>query len=139
MKPKALCYLRVSHKDMNIESQRVELTNYCRSNNLDPVFYEEAHTGTTMMRPVFDKLLEDVRSGVAKTVVVTEDGSKKLVNTNELINEMNNHLSRSAKKLAAKRRDAGKGNVRDVFGDFFGLGANPPGCMAKDGPQVNFR
>lgn len=57
---------------MNIESQRVELTNYCRSNNLDPVFYEEAHTGTTMMRPVFDKLLEDVRSGVAKTVVVTE-------------------------------------------------------------------
>ena len=71
-KKKALCYLRVSHKDMNIESQRAELTKYCDDNNLSPLWYEEKHTGSTMDRPVFDKLLEDVRSGLGKTVVVTE-------------------------------------------------------------------
>ena len=69
---KAICYLRISHKDMNIESQRVELANYCEQNNLAPIWYEERHTGTTMDRPVFDKLLDDVRGGLSKTVVVTE-------------------------------------------------------------------
>ena len=72
MKPKALCYIRVSHKDMNIESQRAEIVNYCKQHNLEPIWYEEKHTGSTMDRPVFAELQVDLKHGISNTVVVTE-------------------------------------------------------------------
>ena len=71
MKPKALCYIRVSHKDMNIESQRAEIVNYCKQHNLEPIWYEE-NTRLYDDQTQFEELQEDLRHGIAKTVVVTE-------------------------------------------------------------------
>ena len=40
--------------------------------------------------------------------------------------------------MSSKRsaRDRAK---NDIFGDFFGFGDNPEGCMAKDGPSVDVK
>lgn len=38
-----------------------------------------------------------------------------------------------------KRRNTKKDQISDVFGDFFGFGPNPPGCMAKGAPPVDFK
>ena len=38
-----------------------------------------------------------------------------------------------------KKRSARNRNKGDLFGDFFGFGDNPEGCMAKDGPAVDVK
>jgi len=41
---------------------------------------------------------------------------------------------------ARERRKANKKEkISDVFGDFFGFGANPPGCLKKDLPNFDFK
>jgi len=32
-----------------------------------------------------------------------------------------------------------KEKISDVFGDFFGFGANPPGCMSKGAAKVDYK
>jgi len=44
-----------------------------------------------------------------------------------------------ANQKLKNRRNSKKDKISDVFGDFFGFGANPPGCMAKGAAPVNFR
>lgn len=38
-----------------------------------------------------------------------------------------------------KRRDNRGQSNTDLFGDFFGFGENPAGCMAKDGPVIDVK
>lgn len=70
-----------------------------------------------------------------KTVVVTDTGMKKLINTNELLD----FQEQQKKGKANTRRNVKKDKISDVFGDFFGFGPNPPGCLAKGAPEVNFK
>lgn len=70
-----------------------------------------------------------------KTVVVTDDGIKKLINTNELLE----FQEQQKQGKANNRRNVKKDKISDVFGDFFGFGPNPPGCMSKGAPEVNFK
>lgn len=72
-----------------------------------------------------------------KTVVITESGSKKVVNTDDLL-ELQKHSENVISKVK-NRRQTKKEKIADVFGDFFGFGANPPGCLAKGAPAVNFK
>ena len=37
------------------------------------------------------------------------------------------------------KKSARKNAKNDIFGDFFGFGDNPEGCMAKDGPAVDVK
>jgi hypothetical protein len=75
-----------------------------------------------------------VNRGKRKTVVVTGEGTKKLMNTEELMNFQDQQKDR-----LSKRRNNKNHKISDVFGDFFGFGPNPPGCMAKDAPRVDFK
>lgn len=45
----------------------------------------------------------------------------------------------STSRGQARRNKKTKQQIDDVFGDFFGFGPNPPGCMKKDGPPTNFK
>jgi len=38
-----------------------------------------------------------------------------------------------------RRRNQKKEKVSDVFGDFFGFGANPPGCMSKGTEPIDLK
>lgn len=38
-----------------------------------------------------------------------------------------------------RHRNKKKNEISDIFGDFFGFGPNPPGCMAKGAPPVNYK
>jgi hypothetical protein len=69
-------------------------------------------------------------------VVKTEDGTKHIVNTNDL---MAAQQALGEKTKFNSRKAKSKEKISDVFGDFFDLGANPPGCMAKGAPTVNFK
>lgn len=71
-----------------------------------------------------------------KTVVTTEGGTKKLVNTNDLVKAqaLDEHP-----KLSARRGKSKDQCCRDIFGDFFGFGSNPPGVMSKGAAPVNVK
>ena len=68
----AICYARKSHSDQAIESQVEEIKRYCENNGYKPKWYLESHTGTTMDRPVFEQMNQDLFMGEAKTVIITE-------------------------------------------------------------------
>ena len=70
-----------------------------------------------------------------KTVVVTQSGTKKVINTEDL---QQLQQEESPSKVRARRNNK-KEKISDVFGDFFGFGANPPGCMNKGAPKVDFK
>jgi len=38
-----------------------------------------------------------------------------------------------------KRRQLKKEKTSDIFGDFFGFGANPPGCMSKGTEPIDLK
>jgi len=39
----------------------------------------------------------------------------------------------------ATRRAVKKEKASDIFGDFFGFGANPPGCMSKGAEAIDLK
>jgi hypothetical protein len=68
-----------------------------------------------------------------KTVVMTADGLKKIVNTEDLLNAQS---IVDETKLSSRR---GKKQMTDVFGVFFGIESNPPGTLNKGSQPVNFK
>ena len=54
------------------------------------------------------------------------------MNTNDLMQEQ--EMSKVRRRQTQKKE-----KISDVFGDFFGFGANPPGCMSKGAPPVDFK
>ncbi len=71
---KAAIYCRVStgHQTTGLEAQVRALRDYCaRSNITDYVIYEdENQSGIKQSRPALDKMMQDVRSGLIRTVIV---------------------------------------------------------------------
>jgi len=39
----------------------------------------------------------------------------------------------------ASRRQSKKEKASDIFGDFFGFGPNPPGCMSKGAEPIDLK
>ena len=67
-----------------------------------------------------------------RKTVVTESGRKKVVTEKELKQMQEGQQLSSARQRVSARRQQKHSKVSDIFGDFFGFGANPPGCMAKN-------
>ena len=71
---KAAIYCRVStgHQTTGLEAQVRALRDYCaRLNITDYVIYEdENQSGIKQSRPALDKMMQDVRSGLIRTVIV---------------------------------------------------------------------
>lgn len=79
-----------------------------------------------------------INTNKRKTVVVAEDGTKKLVDTNKFLSH-EDICESTNKKHFSRRHGKSKEKISDVFGDFFGFGPNPPGVMSKGAPTVNFK
>ena len=66
-------YIRVSTYDQNLASQRREITRWLESNGVasdSVVWHEDRASGTSLVRPAFERLQRDVFAGIVKTVVV---------------------------------------------------------------------
>src|ERR1035438_4430908 len=64
-------YIRVSSKRQDTASQEPDVRRYLAANGLEGArVYRDKFTGRTMARPGFQKLLEAIRAGEVKTVLV---------------------------------------------------------------------
>lgn len=64
-------YIRVSDKDQNLDSQRVEITRWLeRNGHKDVKWYEDKQTGKNTARPGFQRLRKAVIAGKVDTVIV---------------------------------------------------------------------
>jgi len=79
-----------------------------------------------------DQIMSPSKGGRRKTIVL-DNGQKKIVREEEEIEQP----GESARYKT--RQNIKKNKVSDVFGDFFGFGSNPAGCMAKGAAPVNFK
>lgn len=68
---KSIAYIRCSTADQLLDSQRVVLEKYFKDNNIDVEFYEEFGSGGSVKnRPVFNKLMDEVRAGLIDRIYV---------------------------------------------------------------------
>ena len=65
----AAIYLRVSTDRQTIENQRAEVEQLARARGYEPIFFEETESAAKR-RPVFDRMLAEVRAGKVQAVVV---------------------------------------------------------------------
>lgn len=74
-----------------------------------------------------------------RKTVITDNGSKRVVEAGSrggLASPTEGYGS--ASKLET-RRNKKKEKVNDIFGDFFGFGPNPPGCMSKGTEPIDLK
>jgi DNA invertase Pin-like site-specific DNA recombinase len=67
------CYCRVSSRHQNPESQKAQITQWLRGNDIplsDVRWFEDIESGTTLHRPAFEDLQRAIVAGKIKTVVV---------------------------------------------------------------------
>lgn len=67
------CYVRVSSRRQEDDSQRAEIQKWLDANGIDPKqveWYADKESGRTTKRPEFDRLQADIFSGEVKTVVL---------------------------------------------------------------------
>jgi len=68
---KSICYLRVSTEEQSHESQRHAIDRYLQAHGLTPEFYEEKGSGgTTLNRPIYTRLMQEVREGKIDKIYV---------------------------------------------------------------------
>ena len=84
-------------------------------------------------------------SGYAKRkTVVTTGGQKKVVAVdapalqNQRASDGQSPRSPGSSKVLNRRMSKAK-KINDIFGDFFGFGPNPLGCMAKGNPNIDVK
>lgn len=65
-------YVRVSSTSQNYKSQKPDLKKWIKANagKSKVTWYEDSFTGTSMQRPAFQQMTEDIEAGRIKTVVV---------------------------------------------------------------------
>ncbi len=64
-------YIRVSSIGQNLESQKREIEDWLKRNQINDVsWYKDKSSGTNLDRPGFDKLQKDIFAGKIRTVVV---------------------------------------------------------------------
>lgn len=85
-------------------------------------------------------------SGYAKRkTVVTTNGQKKVVAVeapalqNQRASEGQSPTRSPGSSKVLNRRMSKAKKINDIFGDFFGFGPNPLGCMAKGNPNIDVK
>jgi DNA invertase Pin-like site-specific DNA recombinase len=63
-------YMRVSTKHQDIASQEPELKRWAESHEGDSCWYHDTYTGTSMDRPAFRRLINEMEMGRVDTLVV---------------------------------------------------------------------
>ena len=68
----AAAYLRVSTKDQSVSMQRQIITEYCAKNSIQisNEYADEGVSGKTMARPMFEKMMRNIREGRHDMVIV---------------------------------------------------------------------
>jgi DNA invertase Pin-like site-specific DNA recombinase len=69
---KAGLYARVSTVVQTLDAQEPDLLNYCNGRGWEPVIFRDVQTGGDIGRPGLDALLQAVRRGEIKAVVVAK-------------------------------------------------------------------
>jgi DNA invertase Pin-like site-specific DNA recombinase len=67
------CYIRVSSRRQKHDSQKAEIQKWLEANGIAPEkieWYADTESGTTLARPEFERLQEDIFHGKVKTVVL---------------------------------------------------------------------
>ena len=92
-----------------------------------------------MKMPVVTKaeMASPTRMAVKRKTVITESGSKRIIDKNEM--ERSPAAGSATKNRLDVRRAKKKAKAADVFGDFFGFGANPAGCMSKGTEPIDLK
>lgn len=68
---KKVCYLRVSTEDQSLDSQRLYVEKYLMAHKITAEFYcEYGSGGSTKKRPIFNRLMAEVRSGEIDSIIV---------------------------------------------------------------------
>lgn len=78
------------------------------------------------------------RATVKRKTVITDNGSKRVVEASSRAGVASPTEYGSASKLDARRHKK-KEKVNDIFGDFFGFGPNPPGSMSKGTEPIDLK
>lgn len=96
--------------------------------------------GTDIARSGSSTLMSPIRNQKRKTIV-TESGTKKVVNLDADGIELGTKISPRSPGNGkfASRRQSKKEKASDIFGDFFGFGPNPPGCMSKGAEPIDLK
>lgn len=84
-----------------------------------------------------DAMASPNRASQKRKTVITDNGSKRVVDAGSR-GGVASPTEYSASKLDA-RRTKKKEKVNDIFGDFFGFGPNPPGCMSKGTEPIDLK
>lgn len=83
------------------------------------------------------EMVSPSRVPVKRKTVITESGTKRIIDKNE--GQASPTAGSATATRLAQRRDKKKAKASDVFGDFFGFGANPPGAMSKGTEPVDLK
>lgn len=84
-------------------------------------------------------LMSPIRNVKRKTIV-TESGTKKVINMDaDGVDAKISPRSPTGNGKFASRRQSKKEKASDIFGDFFGFGPNPPGCMSKGAEPIDLK
>src|ERR1700730_14682685 len=69
---KTAIYLRVSTREQNVDTQRQAIIQYCKRNdfNIQKEYTDVGISGTKDSRPSLDKMLQDMRHGSFKTIII---------------------------------------------------------------------
>lgn len=69
---KTAVYLRVSTKEQNVDTQRQMIMQYCKRNDFEiqKEYTDVGVSGTKDSRPSLDNMLQDLRHGEIKTIII---------------------------------------------------------------------
>lgn len=87
---------------------------------------------------ISNSLMSPTRNIKSRKTVVTDSGSKKVVQMPADAQKVSSPRSPGSGKWAA-RKGMKQAKASDIFGDFFGFGPNPQGCMAKNAEPIDLK
>jgi DNA invertase Pin-like site-specific DNA recombinase len=67
------CYCRVSTRRQKTDSQKADILHWLTGNAVTPAavqWFEDVESGSTLKRPAFDRMQQDIFAGTIRTVVV---------------------------------------------------------------------
>ena len=74
-----------------------------------------------------------------RKTVITDNGSKRVVEAGSRGGVASPTEGYGSASKLETRRNKKKEKVNDIFGDFFGFGPNPPGCMSKGTEPIDLK
>lgn len=109
--------------------------------NKSPVSKPKSNTGAPPI--IKEAMISPSRQTTKRKTVINEDGVRKVVSGNAIPGspsdpKAHGQGTNSAHRLESRRLKK-SAKVNDIFGDFFGFGPNPPGCMSKGTEPIDLK